>query len=653
MFHCDFETRSKVDVRKVGAAAYSEHPSTEILRLTFHRVGHKAVYLWRKGDPYPTTIFDLLAEDESEPVGAHNAYFERCIWKNICVARMGWQPIPLRRWRCTAAKAASHALPRALAEAGKALKLAVVKDEAGKKTMLKMSKPRKATKNDQSEWHDSAADNVILDNYNIQDVLAETALDEALPDLRPDEQELWFLDQEINDTGITVDIEAVRGAIKVLKEHSDNLIEELVFLTDGEIQTPKQTAKLKDWLNTNFDLGLGSVDKAAIETALDMPHLDPDARRVLEIRQSLARASTAKYEAMLRSVCRDGRLKDLLMFHGAATGRWSGKGVQLHNLPKGYFKDMSECAIDFRSGNLAYIKAMYGDPFTAASTALRSMLVAAKGHDLVVADYASIEARIVLWYAGETEALDLFRTGADIYLEMASAIYKYPCNKKEHPHERALGKFAILGCGFGMGWPKFQDTCEKFGMPIKEELAKLAVNTYRTEYAGVPKLWYAQEDAAVKAIQSGKIIECGRVKWGMNGQFLYCKLPSGRCLAYCRPWLTPVMTPWGQEKLQINFWGEKVGKSGGKKWAPQTTYGGKLVENIVQATARDIMANGMMKAHKAGYKVLLTVHDELVTEVPKGFGSVEEMEKLICDIPAWADGCPIAAEGWQGERYKK
>jgi DNA polymerase len=288
----------------------------------------------------------------------------------------------------------------------------------------------------------------------------------------------------------------------------------------------------------------------------------------------------------------------------------------------------------------------------ALANALRGAITASRGNVLYVADYASIEARVLLWVAGDEEGLDLFRHGKDLYLDMAEAIYNYPCNKTDHPTERAIGKIAILGLGYQMGASKFVTTCEVMGgVVIDEEFAKQVVEAYREKYWRVKQLWADQEAAAIKAVTTNKRVFAGKVVWFTEGRFLFCQLPSGRRLADPYPEAKLTEMRWGGQKVALSFMGVD---SYTRKWKRQTVYGGLIVENQVQAIARDIMAAGMQRieAHPT-YQTVLSVHDEALAEAPKGDGSVAEFETLLTTLEPWAKGCPIGAEGWSGFRYRK
>jgi DNA polymerase len=288
------------------------------------------------------------------------------------------------------------------------------------------------------------------------------------------------------------------------------------------------------------------------------------------------------------------------------------------------------------------------------SACIRPMFMAAPGKDLIACDFASIEARVLLWLAQDEDALGVFRRGEDIYCDMASFIYGRPITKKDKA-ERQLGKTAILGIGYQMGAKKFLETCAKdpdlraLGGPVPAATAERVVNGYREKFALVKRLWTETNRAAVQAVQTRQPVAVGRVKFAVWGGFLHCRLPSGRLLSYCNPYIETVETGSGLRE-QLGFWSVN---SITKKWERTKTYGGKLGENIDQATSRDLMAEAMLRVEAAGYPVVLTVHDEVVSEVDEGFGSVEAYEALMVQTPAWAEGIPVAAEGWRGKRYRK
>lgn len=696
----DFESRSTVDLKKTGSWRYSLHPTTEILclvfRLPYWPKGQTALYhpaFPSLGIPEGRNL-DKLPElfqwiTEGELVEAHNAFFERGMWQNIMVSRYGWPMVAPSQWRCSAAKAAALSLPRKLGEAAKVLRLKIQKDPEGMKKMKesaikRMFKPRKPRKKERELWtleHGSEPMPPLwweslewlegMWAYCALDVLAEEALSNRLPNLSPEETELYLMDQTINERGFQLDQEAVESALELIEQETALLNAELFKLTKGKVERATQRDRMIDWFadqgyeipNTQaetLDIALG-LAKDMLGDLQDASKLPRRVRRGLELMRTLGRSSTAKYDTMRLWACPDWRVRGGLLFHGASTGRWSGKGVQPHNFVKGNIKDIEATWNVLKTRDRTQItqfafdgKAPANDVMKPLSHALRGAIVASAGKNLYVADFAAIEARVLLWMAQDEEALEIFRSGRDIYMEMASSIYGYPVTDKDKQKtERALGKVAILGLGYQMGWSKFIDTCWTMAqIIIEEELSKQTVDAYRAKFWLVKQMWTDQEEGAITAVLNKyKKFTVGRVTWVYEDMFLYCILPSGRRLAYPYPKIASRATPWGEQRQVLTFMGVNPVT---KQWQSQTTYGGSIVENIVQAVARDLMAYGMMLAEQTGvYQIILTVHDEMIAEANAFWASVEEFERLMAKVPEWGEGCPVTAEGWTGKRYRK
>lgn len=668
----DFESRSSISLRKQGTWRYSIDPTTHILCLAFRLPTWESgrVSLWHPsfpslGMPEPSVFDDILELIEwiqdGGLVEAHNAWFEYCLWKNVLSARYAWPRVPDKQWRCSAAKAAAHALPRALEKVAAILQVGVQKDMDGTKTMKKMTKPRKSRKAERELWMSQGEEEPdilyhetpeLLERLFIYckiDVLAEEEVSEALPDLSPAETGLYLLDQKINARGFQLDQEAVASALQLITDESVILNHQLAEVTHGTVQKATQRAQVRAWLHEQ-GVDLPDTQRATVEGVLGNPRLPYAARQGLEILRDLGRSSTAKYVTMNGWQDPTGLIRGGLLYHGASTGRWTGAGVQPQNFPRGTVKDQERLWDILKTRDRHLIAHEYTSVMEALSNALRGTIVARRNHQLFVADYASIEARVLFWLAGDDGALDLFRRHEDIYCDMASSIYKRPITKMDVT-ERQMGKQAILGLGYQMGWSKFQATCKGYKIPVTEELAHTVVDAYRKKYWRVKQLWYDQEQAAVQAWCDSNELQCGRMWWMPTERFLYCQLPSGRRLAYPFPEVKKDMTPWGEPKWGLTFKGINPVT---RQWQRQKTYGGSLVENQTQAVARDLMADAMRRcdAHPT-YDLVLSVHDELIAEAPLGQGNVKEFETLMATCPDWAQGCPVEAEGWTGLRYRK
>lgn len=643
MIHLDFETRSEVDIWTVGAWAYSIHPSTEILCLGIGRNNEPVSILKRDFFANYNNEMTSLEVDirNGETFHAFNAFFEQCIWQNILVAKYKFPRIPIKQWRCVMAKSLAAAYPQSLANSAKALNSLILKDEAGKRVMMKLCKPKA-----DGTWHEDPQDSEKLYEYCINDVEAEREIDGMLPDLNENEQIIWFLDQLINQRGVCIDVDAVKKALEFIELHKENLNKIVAHVSNGRLDGVSRRMAVLTWC-ADQGVDIKGYTKADVRSALERKDLPACVRTVLETKLQLGKTSVAKYEAMLRSVAPDGKVRDLFIYHGATTGRWTGKLIQLQNLPKGNINDTDLAVRHLRRNSFGDFETLYPDVMGTLSSCIRGMFIAAPGCDLIVADYNAIEARVVMWLANEEYGLNQFKNGEDLYVSMARLIYG---NMEVSKDQRNLGKAAVLGCGFGMGVNKFLATCVAWGIPISIEIAKKAVDAYRNTYRNVQQSWYAQDNAALECVQTGQDQICGKVRWQLVNSSLLCRLPSGRNLCYPQATLDYVTTPWGERKLALHFMtvDQKT-----KQWLKSHTYGGKLIENITQAVARDLLAGSMLRAEGAGYHVVFSVHDEIVCEIAENFGTIERFEQILCHLPLWAKNLPIKAEAWIGKRYKK
>lgn len=666
----DFETRSAADLRGCGAAAYAEHPSTEVVCLALKPSGDGGgPFIW-----FPPPFDAMVAGstpsnaevvsrekvaalvDAADTIEAHNAQFEFFVWNAVMVGRHGFKPLDPSRLRCSAAKVAAISLPRSLAEACRVSGVPIQKDAEGHRLMLRMCKPRKPRKAEREAdpdwesktwWHETPAEIVRLGEYCAADVLAEESLSSAVPGLTDAEEAVWQLDLAINARGIRVDVEAAAAITDCVGRHSASLERE--FRRATGLDSPRQRDATLALLN-EMGAGMEGLTAADVDGALDAED-DPAVRRILKIRKSLSRSSTAKYKALLASACADGRVRGTLMYHGAGTGRWSGRTVQPQNFPRGAFQDTEACIELFKAGDLEGVRLMYGDPMIAASTCLRGMLIPGEGMDFVVADYSSIEGRVLAWLAGERSALSVYRSGRDPYKVAASAIYGVPYEDVAPP-QRQIGKVAELALGYQGAVGAFSAMARSYGLDaMPDDEIKGLVGRWRESRPMTVELWAALESAAHRAVENpGVVFDAGPAKLTVRFGFLIMRLPSGRCLWYARPRIEDKETPWGKTKPTVAI---DATNAVTRAWGTSYLYGGLLAENLTQAVARDILVEGMLGVEKAGYPVVMHVHDELISEVPEGYGTVEEFEGLMCKAPEWAKGLPLKAEGWRGKRYRK
>ncbi len=647
----DFETYSEANLKKVGAWKYSEHPSTDIICMSW-AIDDGPVEVHDPEYPFPKELRCALLL--SATVEAHGSMFERAIWQNVAEFRYQFPPIRSEQWRCTMAACAYKAIPLKLEHGAKVLKLKNQKDMDGHRVMLRVSKPDKHGVRDEDFGRLQ-----VTYGYCGQDVEVEREMSGVVGPLPPQELALWRLDQEMNERGIQIDLAGARSALVVANSIESRYTENLKILTSGEVPTIGCIDKLVAFCGKN-GVDIPNLQKITVAGTLagDIP---PVVRKVLEIRQAIGRSSTKKYDAMLRVACDDGRARGLIQYHGATTGRFAGRLIQPHNFTRGVYKvipDHLVAAIRLEDPEL--LDMIYGSAMQSLSDAVRMMLIAAAGKTLVAGDYNAIEARVLMVMAGEDEAVRLFASGQDIYLDFGAGIFGRKITKEDDPEERQISKHAVLGLGFQMGVDRFiEQVFENSGGTIilDRDLAERIVYYYRkVKYPRVVDFWYGLERAAVQAVHTGKPAGYRDVEFQVFGAWLACRLPSGRRLWYRDPEVRMQPTPWSTEEEPdirpvLHYWAKREGV-----WRDIQAYGGHLTENVVQGTARDIMVHGMWNAEKCGYPLVLTVHDELVTEpeaCKAGVQSPRMFEEIMEDLPSWASGYPIAAEAWSGQRYRK
>lgn len=663
----DYETRSEADLKKVGAWEYSVHPTTEILCVSW-RYGTKKEVRKQKskvwcpllhGKKPPAEL--VLGLCEAYRRVAHNALFEQCITANVLL-RPGLYfkkgPIPScpapSLWDDTAAMAAVLALPRNLEGACQAYEMDVQKDMEGRRLMLKMAKPRRATKNNQEKWHQTEDELKRLMQYCARDVDAETELYFELPRLSPLERKIWLHNQRMNLSGFRVDRPLVKKILKLIAIETKNLNKETVKLTGGVLENVRSPVAVKNYLLKEHGFKLKNLQAKTVDDLIKSGMVEGEARRLLEIRQAISKTSTAKYVAMEMRSRSDSKVRDILLFAAASTKREGGMGVQPQNFPRGIQGlDAWQAAEIVRHGDLETIRLLYGDPMTLFASLLRAMIVADPGMKLHCADYAAIETHVLFWIANHMEGLKALFERRDLYTEMASFIYNMKLAEiGKESRERFVGKQVILGCGYMMSGKKFRTNIILLtGIDLGKSLSDHAVKTYRRVHKPVVKLWSNIEKAAMAAVKyRGKRFKINRVAFYCDDRFLHCELPSGERISYYGPKLQWGMTHWGERKLMLYHWGTN---SKTKKWEFAPTYGGKLVENIVQSISRDLMLQSSLKLVECGYTPILHVHDENLSQCPDGKGKQEEFQKIMATVPPWARGLPVRVEGWEGYRYKK
>jgi DNA polymerase len=638
--HIDLETRSGIDLIKCGVYRYAEDAS---ILLVAYALGDSPVQLWdcTNGAPMPADLKAALL-DRSVIKVAHNANFERTLikacWSIEC---------PPESWRCTQVMAYANGLPGSLAEVAYVLGLAEQKDPLGRKLIRLFSLPQKPTKNQPKVWltmEDRPAEWDQFKAYCVRDVEVERSIHHTLRDLPRKEWNLWAIDQRANDTGLCVDARLIEAAIRIDDAQTKQLLAEAVQITG--LDNPNSVAQLKGWLLEQHGEDVESLNKAALEDLTGK--LDGSAKRMMEIRQQLGKTSIDKYRAMERSACSDGRVRGLLQFYGASrTGRWAGRLIQVQNLPRSGIEasEALDAARDAaKLGDAGLLQAIYSNPAQVLSDLIRTALTASEGHRLIVCDESAIEARVLAWLADEKWRLEVFRTHGKIYEASASQMFKVPLEKiKKGNPEYALrqkGKVAELALGY-QGGPGALTAMGALTMGISEDELPTLVGAWRGANKAIVKFWAQIESDAKRVVRENIAVHRDHYGFSMDGKSLLLHLPSGRALFYREARI---------EEMQLRFDGldQKT-----KKWGHIDTYGGKLCENLTQAIARDCMAEAMLRMRDAGYQIRMTVHDEIIAEMPLGVGNVEEVEGLMAEPIPWAGGLPLKGAGFESPYYRK
>ena len=662
--HCDFETRSDADLRAVGLHNYARHPSTDVWCMAW-AIGDMEPQIWLPTQPLPRALAEHVANGGR--VVAHNAPFELEIWNVICVPRYGFPTLRPEQCECTMATGYAMGLPGALEDAALALGLHMLKDADGRAVMLRMSRPRRVEPDGTLVWWDEADKRERLYEYCRQDVRVERALHERLVPLGATERRVWLADYRINQRGVQLDVATARGAEKVIAAVKADADRELTAITGGAVQTVGALAALKQWCTAN-GVAVTSLDK---ESLPDVIAAAPDGpvKRALTIRGEVGKASVAKIDVMLEVAGADGRLRNLYQYHGANTGRWAGRKVQPHNLTRDVpdAAEVEQVMAWLREGNAAAIDLVYGPPMTVLSRVLRPMFVARPGHVLVGGDWSNVEGRGVAWFSGEQWKIDAFIAadegrGPGIYELTAASIAGVPVEQVTKEMRQKQGKVPELAFGYQGGLGAFR----KMGKNIKAtdgeiEAWKVA---WRTKHARVKATWYALQEAAINAVRfPGEKFNAGfpgrHVTFKVVGSFLWCLLPSKRALCYPYPKILdgeygPMLTYMTQPGPDDRKKGRIIhDPNNSATWARVSTYGGSLMENVVQAFCRDMLADLILWADERGDEVAIHTHDDCYAEIPEARAEAARAAWQIKmnTPPAWAAGFPLNATVEVTKRY--
>jgi len=638
----DIETYSDVDLIKCGVYAYADSPAFEVLLFAYsYDGGETQVIDLAQGEELPEEVTEAVF-DEGVVKTAFNANFER-----ICLSKHFGRQISPESWHCSAVQAAMLALPRSLEDVGVVLGLEQQKMKEGKELIRYFCMPCKPTKANggrtrnlpchaPEKWE-------LFKTYCVRDVDVEKGIRRKLQHflIAESEMELYRLDQKINDRGVLVDRELVRQAVSCNLLYKDIVTKRAYELTG--LENPNSVAQIKSWLGEN-GVEIESLSKKAVAGLIE--ESDGKVQELLRLRLLMAKTSVKKYEAIERSVCPDGRVHGLLQFYGAnRTGRWAGRLVQVQNLPQNHIPDLELARSLVKQGRFEDVELLYDSMPNVLSELIRTAFIPKPGYRFVVADFSAIEARVLAWLSGEKWRLEVFASHGKIYEASASAMFHVPIEEvtKGSPL-RQKGKISELALGYG-GSIGALTSMGALDMGLAEEELAPLVSAWRSANPHIMQFWWNVDVAAVKAVMEKRKVRVGRIAFEYKSGILFVELPSGRKLSYVKPRMA--LNKFGRNGLAYE------GITENKKWNRIETYGPKLVENIVQGTARDLLAEAMLRVEERGYPIVMHCHDEIIAEVPEGTGSVEEMCAVMAVRPEWADGLPLRADGYECAFYKK
>lgn len=631
----DIETRSSIAI-KFGVRKYADSKDFKIL-LFAYSVDHGEIEVvdFANGEQLPTEISKALVNPKVKK-SAFNAAFER-----TCIAKSQSEAMPPEQWRDTMIWGMELGLPASLEQMAKYLKVPQQKDTEGKRLIRKFCIPRKdgtfCEDFDSEDWK-------LFKSYVKQDVRTELSIAdelEAYP-IAESEWELWALDQRINDRGIGVDMDLVHAALSLDEETSILAKEKLQELTG--LDNPNSVMQLKKWLAAQ-GLEVASLGKEQVTEIIEDCQTPQSVREALLLRQATSNASIKKYDMLDNATCSDERIHGILQFYGASrTGRWAGRLLQVQNLPRGSLKpyELADARDFVKNKDIEALDMIWGDVPNVLKSLIRSSLIPSEGNEFIVSDFSAIEARVIAWLAGEEWVLDTFRTGHDIYKATANQMFNLGGVDKVDKSMRQRGKVATLALGYqgGTGALKAMGALK---MGIEEDELQGLVNAWRKANPNIVRFWKRVESAAKRALEFGTRVglrDTG-ISFYVQDHFLMIELPNGRSIAYTNARL---------EEGRIRYEGKSMASS---TFQTLDTYGGKLVENIVQATARDVLGESMIRLEKLGYKIVAHVHDEVILDVPKGASNIDEINKLMAINPEWTEGLPLAAAGFRSDFYMK
>ena len=639
IYSIDFETRSVIDLTDRGLDVYANDPSTEVLCIAFGTTPYN-VKVTKPDQSTNLDLNSLLAHVRGGgKIQAWNAMFEYAIWNCVCVPKYGWPPLKLTQCIDSMAIAAANNIPQSLGDASLFMDATHKKDPIGAKLIQKLCKPNK-----NGEFNNDSELLSQLWSYCQQDVRTEMSIISKLRPLSDKEQEIWELTQRINLRGVPVDPKELQNAVNAVQSAQKALDDELLLLTGCK---PSERAKLLNWININSADKLPDLTAETVTKMLQC-NIPANVKRALELRQEGSQTSVAKYAKMLE-IQRDEKIRNTLVYHGASTGRWASRGgLNLQNIARPTLNDDEiERAVDSIFGRGV-------GTMQELSSCVRSAIKADDGKVFVDVDFSSIENRVGVWLAGQTDKVELFRKGLDEYKVFASESLYHVDYDQVTKDQRQISKSAVLGAMFGQGSKGLVRYAEGMGVNLSEAQAKEAVEKYRTSYAKVKELWARCELAAITAINEPNTAHSAgnKILLKVAKNALWMQLPSGRLICWQRPQLELLMTPWGSTKEGVTVHSQNTYT---RAWSRNQLIGSSIFQSAVQGTARDFLANAMLNLENTGYELVNSIHDEvlLLVEEQNGQSAMDDVVNIMTTPPPWASDFPLAAEGWHGKRYRK
>ncbi len=641
-FAIDIETFSDIDIKKTGVYRYVDTPEFKILLFAYKLDEEETKIIDLTEEELPPFIVTTL-EDENYIKTAYNANFER-----ICLSKHLNKKLPVNQWRCTAVQASMLGLPNNLKDVAKVLGLTQQKDTKGTRLINYFSVPCNPTLSNGGRTRNLPCHNperwAEFKEYCLQDVRVETEIRKRLAEypIIDSEQKLYEIDQIINDRGIKVDELFIDNSINFDKIHSQKCSSEFKQLTNG--MNAKSNVQLKSYLLSK-GIEVDSVDKKVVGQLLDTLE-DAEVKKVLRLKADLSKTSIAKYEAMRRCTGSDGKIRGLLQFYGAnRTGRWAGRLVQVHNLPQNHLDNLEMVRDVIKTGDYELFNLLYDNIPDVLSQLIRTAFVSSDGKKFIVCDFSAIEARVIAYLADEKWRIDVFNTHGKIYEASASQMFKVPIESITKTSSlRQKGKIAELALGYG-GSVGALKQMGALNMGLDEAELQGLVYSWRNANQNITNFWSTVEQAAICAVMGEPSKIKHNICFKRESGVLFITLPSGRRLAYVKPRI--VLNRFGSDSIAYE------GVNGTtKQWELIETYGGKLVENIVQAVARDCLAESIRRLHNRGYRIIFHVHDEVILEVDENV-KVENIENIMAEPIDWAEGLKLTAAGFETKFYKK